>query len=341
MPKSALFLVLLLLVCAAEVNGQKTDTLAMPNGDRIAGEIKLLERGRLSYSVSHMNRLSIDWAQVVRVSSKHYFNFELSNSRRYFGQIEEGSVDGLMFILSDTGRVLVTIKDVVRIEPLYSSFWGRLKGSSMDIGFDLTRANLQRLWNLQTKISYKTRQWSLIFDGDSYLNVQEDRDPSKRNSASLSPQRSMGRGYTAYGILKAEQNDELKLELRGTAVLGASRFLVRSNRSNLQARLGLAATEEKFVDSERTTNAEALVAGDYSVFRFIVPKIDFKIDLFVYPSLSNWGRVRGNSNASIQWEPITDFRIGLNGFLVFDNRPASEISSNIDYGVFSSIGVTI
>ncbi|MFC2086047.1 DUF481 domain-containing protein [Bacteroidota bacterium] len=332
---------LLLAAVPTDASGQKTDVIQMPNGDRTTGEIKLLERGRLSYSVDNMSRLSINWSQVVLISSAHFFNFELSNSKRYFGRIEEGEELGHMVIVSDTGRVYVRLKDVVRIEPLYSSFWGRMKGSSMDIGLDFTRANLQRLWNLQTKILYKTRKWSLTFDADSYVNLQEDRDPSNRNSASLTPQRMLGKGYTAYSIVKAEANDELNLELRATLVAGASRFLHRSNRSNLQTRLGLAFTEEKFGGSELTANGEGLVAADFSVFKFIVPKIDFKIDLFVYPSISNWGRVRGNSNASIQWEPITDFRIGLNGYLVFDNRPATETSSNLDYGVFSSVGVIL
>jgi hypothetical protein len=336
------FLPLAILVglSTPDVLAQKTDMIQMPNGDRIYGDIKYVERGRLSYSVSHMNRLNIDWVQVQRVSSVHLFEFELSNSRRLFGSIEEGDQDGFMVVTSDTGRSFVRIADVVNLEPLYQTFWGKLKGSSMEIGVDFTRVNLQRQWNLTTKIRYREKLWQLTFDGQSYLNIQEGRDPSNRNNASLTPQRFLSRGYSVYGILKAEQNDELNLELRGTAVLGISRFLARSNRSTLEGRLGLALNEEKFAGSERTTSAEALVSLDYSLFKFIVPKIDFRIDGFVFPSLTEWGRYRGNFNSAIVWEPISDFRISLNGFFVFDTRPA-EGAENIDYGAFSSVGISI
>ena len=332
-----------LLVAAtpfSEAHAQKTDLVVLPNGDRITGTVKFLERGRLSYSTDHLQRISIDWTQITRISSIHLFDFELSNSNHLFGSIDEGPEDGQMVIVSDSIRVTVRIRDVVRIEPLYSVFWDRFTGSSIEAGVDFTKANLQRLWNLSTQLKYRTRKWLLTFDGSSYLNVQEGRESTNRNSASLTPQRFLAGGFTVYGIVKAEQNDELNLELRGTAILGASRFFISTNRYSLEGRLGLALTEEQFKGSMRTTNGEGVVSVDFSIFKFIIPKVDFRFSSFAYPSISNWGRVRGNVTSSIQWEPISDFRIGLNGFVVFDSRPA-EGSATSDYGIFSSVGIVI
>ena len=331
---------ILVLLLSLNASAQKTDVIEMPNGDRITGEIKFLERGRLDYSVDRMRRLSVEWPQLVKVRSDKFFDFELSNARHLFGSIEEADEPGFLIIVTDTARSKVRIRDVVRIEPLRSNFWGRLKGSSVELGVDFTRVNLQRQWNLTTKVKYRTKKWLLTFDGDSYLNVQDEREPSRRNNASLTPQRFLGRGYSLYGVLKAEQNDELNLELRASAVLGVSKFLLRTNRQSLETRIGAALNEEKFTGSELSASGEGVVSVDYSLFKFITPKIDIRFDTFVYPSLTDWGRYRGNVNAAIQWEPVTDFRIGLNGFFTFDTRPG-EGASNVDYGAFSSIGISI
>ena len=241
---------IILFLAVGVGHAQKTDVIEMPNGDRITGEIKFLERGRLDYSVDRMQRLSVEWPQIVKVRSDKFFDFELSNARHLFGSIEEADERGFLIIVTDTARSKVRIRDVVRIEPLRSNFWGRLKGSSVELGVDFTRVNLQRQWNLTTKVKYRTKKWLLTFDGDSYLNVQDERDPSRRNNASLTPQRFLGRGYSLYGVLKAEQNDELNLELRASAVLGVSKFLLRTNRQSLETRIGAALNEEKFTGSE-------------------------------------------------------------------------------------------
>ena len=53
-----LFLLLLMPVCQA-VAAPKTDVVVLKNGDKITGEVKTLERGRLEFSTDSMGTVYI------------------------------------------------------------------------------------------------------------------------------------------------------------------------------------------------------------------------------------------------------------------------------------------
>ena len=57
-------------VFAAPAAGQgKTDVVTLRNGDRITGEIKRLERGRLEFSTDDAGTLYLEWDKVISVVS--------------------------------------------------------------------------------------------------------------------------------------------------------------------------------------------------------------------------------------------------------------------------------
>ena len=61
----------------------------------------------------------------------------------------------------------------------------------------------------------------------------------------------------------------------------------------------------------------------------------------VFPSITQWGRVRANFTADAKWEIIRDFFIGLELYTSFDGEPAAaEIGgSEIDYGIRTTVGL--
>ena len=48
----------------------KTDVLVLRNGDRLTGEVDVLERGKLQFKMDDMGTLQIEWDKVASVTAK-------------------------------------------------------------------------------------------------------------------------------------------------------------------------------------------------------------------------------------------------------------------------------
>ena len=127
------------LVCLAAIvapgvlHAQKTDVVVMVNGDAVTGEIKRLERGKLDYSTDDMGRLSIQWTKVLRLTSRHYFEVEMSSGRKYFGRLLASDRDGRVVVGFDDGADSLPVAQVVRVVPLESDFLSRVR-AFLDVG---------------------------------------------------------------------------------------------------------------------------------------------------------------------------------------------------------------
>ena len=60
------FTILLQLMSIPALARDKTDVVILKNGDRVTGEIKSLDRGKMSLSTDHMGTIQIEWEEVRR-----------------------------------------------------------------------------------------------------------------------------------------------------------------------------------------------------------------------------------------------------------------------------------
>src|SRR5262249_34501246 len=118
----ALALSALILAWPAVGRAEKTDVLVLRNGDRITGEIKGLNRGKLDYSTDDAGRLAVEWVKVTRISSPHSFEVEHGSGAKYFGRLAVTDRDGLLYVVGSRVDSL-TIPSVVQISPLDAGFF--------------------------------------------------------------------------------------------------------------------------------------------------------------------------------------------------------------------------
>ena len=59
----------------------------------------------------------------------------------------------------------------------------------------------------------------------------------------------------------------------------------------------------------------------------------------MYPSITQWGRLRADFTADAKWEIIRDFFIGLKLYTSYDGEPSALDGSEIDYGIRTVIGL--
>ena len=119
---------------------------------------------------------------------------------------------------------------------------------------------------------------------------------------------------------------------------GWSYVLVRNPRNELMGGAGLALNREKPVEGESTTNVEAVAGFDWANFAYDFPNTDIRVTAFGYLGLSQWGRFRLESNASLRRELFSDFYFGVKGYESYDSEPATEGAQKNDWGLSLTLG---
>ena len=69
----AITVTLVLSITTALHAGPKTDVVRLANGDHITGEVKRLERGRLTFSTDDGGTIYFEWDNVAHLESVHQF----------------------------------------------------------------------------------------------------------------------------------------------------------------------------------------------------------------------------------------------------------------------------
>lgn len=131
---------LLLLALAGTALAQKSDVIVLFNGDRVTGEIKSYSTGRLTVDTDMAGDVSVKWNKIVSISSAKEFEIETPDGRYHYGTLAPSTPPGKLDIVSQGKTETVAFLDVVRLSPIYQTFWRRINGS-LDLGFNYTQAN--------------------------------------------------------------------------------------------------------------------------------------------------------------------------------------------------------
>jgi hypothetical protein len=333
---------LTLLLISSFLQAQRTDVVILENGDRVTGEIKKMERGKLEYRTDNISTIYIEWIKIDFISSKDQFDIELETGVRYIGSIEMTEEKRRLIVNAGDVRFTLDMISVVRIYPLEGSFWKRVKGY-LDVLLSYQRANRKVEWKLGSEVSYRGKKWVTTLSGSSYYTQQEGGVPeggvsTSRNDAAIMGQRILKNRWTAALMTTHEQNDELNLDYRALVGGAFGRFLVQNNSHILTIYGGLTGNREQYSDSDDIGyNAEGLLNVQYEAFRYDTPKLDFSTSLSVFPSLTTGGRVRTNFSARLSYEIFKDFYITLDGFYNYDNKPPGRDPVKHDYGIDAGI----
>lgn len=335
--RSMLWAGVFLVLAISPVSGQKTDVIALRNGNTITGEIKSVARGKLEYSTDDMGTMSVKWDKVLRIRSFDFFQVELRNGDRLFGTLPAADEDGKMVVfLADQDTI--ELRNVVLITPIQTTFWDRTSGY-IDFGFNLTRADEQREISLSAQFKYRGRKLGATVTGNSYLRFQNQERSTSRSSAGLTGERFLPRAASLLLPVNLEQNEELDLALRTTVGVGAGRYFIRNNRLLLQGAVTLAGQREQFTGADSAViSLEAQLVSNFEVFRFDSPKLDFTLAPQLFVSLTQLGRFRTDIQLRSSYEVFKDFFFGLTAFYKGDTDPPSAGAAKDDYGANLTIG---
>jgi len=335
--RAALGLACFFLIAVASA-APKTDVLVFKNGDRLTGEIKSLQRGRLSFNTNATGTIGIEWDDVAYLSSDQNLQVELENGQRYLGHLRQSDQAAALNVQTPGGQRRLAMDEVVYLNPIESTFVERLDGD-ISAGYNFTKASDVTQFNLSLEGNYRTEKRVTTLTAGSVLTDSSDNDSSERADIALRYIRLRPERWFTGGLFGFETNDELGLDLRTSIGGGGGRFLRQTNHNNIAILGALLLSHEEIDDSGSTEDSiEGQVSLNMQWFRYDEPELDFSTRLDIIPNLSDFGRVRAELDVSLKWEIVSDLFWDLSFYNSFDSDPPAVVAEKNDYGIITSVG---
>lgn len=333
--RRVLLLVVLSFVCGPAW-AAKTDIVYFKNGDRITGEVKGLELGKLEFSTDHMGTVQIEWEDILEVVSTTGQAVELTNGQRFYGPLAMSDDQHMVLVKTEAGTVSVSTDDVINMYPVEASFWDRLDIFA-NLGFSWDKGSEVGKYSVGVETELRNPKHVTTASFTSEVTTQQGRDDTSR--ANLSAVHLLFREKRRYNAFfgTIENNDELGVDLRVLLGAGYGTMPFRTNRNRLAIGAGLAVNHEIPIDGQEETNLEAVGMVTYNYFKYSDPERSLASDLRIFPSLTDAGRWRATFDTNFRFELISDFFWNMSVYVSYDNEPISTQAKSIDYGVTSSL----
>lgn len=319
----------------------RNDVVRLTNGDRITCTVKELDRGMLRVTTDHMGTIYIDWTHVESIEAAKTYEVELESGEKYYGDLAPGS-DGskLAVTAGDTENDLALAK-IVQLTEIKRSFVERLDGS-IDFGANFQKTEQDVNYSLSGEVTHRTKKNVAGLDYRSVLSSRNDVPRALRNVLGASYTHFLGERWHVMGLGRAEQNDELGLDLRTTLGAAFGRQIIQTNRSRLSVTGGLNGNREQyFLDPEPQNSLEAIIMTSFDFFIHGDLGADLSTTLTLLPSLTEDGRYRLELDARYRHEIVMDLFVSFSGWYSFDNQAPITLDESVrqtDYGLVTSLG---
>ncbi len=335
--RTALGLAAVCFLVASAGLAQKTDVILLFNGDRVTCEIRSYDDGRLQVKTDIASDIAIKWNKIVSITSDKRFEVETTDGAVHYGTLAPSTPPGRLVVVEDGTSEEVEFLSVVRISPIYQTFWRRWQGS-FDLGFNYTQANHYFQFNLNGDAAFRRPTFELSTNLSMFFTSQEGVPSNQRANYNVQYEKFLKDRWLVAGIFAIDRNLQLGLDWRYSLGAGYGRYLMYTNRTQLTAIAGLAGMHEQPVTGTSTNDLAAVFVAQYSTFTYDFPKVTIGATLSIIPYLTQSGRVRLNFNGMIKREIARDFYLSLSIFDNFDNKDPSTGQAKNDWGPVLSIG---
>ncbi len=332
-----LFLLIAILLFGAGTYAQK-DSLVFKSGIHMIGEVKGMNRGVVAVETSYSDSdFKIEWGKIKEIYTETYFLITLSDGSRYNGHLgmsEAGKVN----LHTDEGKTVETeFEHIVFLDDIDKGFWSQLY-ASIDIGFDLTKANNFSQLSMRSNIGYTAKRWNL----DAYYNTLFSRQDSieaiRRMEGGLSYRYFLPRDWYPIVSLDFLSSTEQKIQLRTTGKAGFGKYVIHTNRTYWAFSGGANYNNENYSDDTPDRKSwEGFLGTELNLFD--IGDLNLLTKLTAYPSFTESGRWRADFNFDARYEmPFDDdFYIKVGLTFNYDNQPI-EGASDIDYVFHTGFG---
>jgi len=332
----ALVLLLLMISNPSQAVNRKTDVLTFYNGDRVTGEILHMFGGILEFKTDAMGTVKVEWQDISRLQSKYNYEIRLTTGYRHYGTINTGERPGEINIEDLYGDHTVEALQVVELRPIEERWVDRID-VYLSAQYNYTKASSVQSSTFNTEISYEDEESQTTLTG-RVTNTETNADDSRSVRVDLGRQTWTNRQRVFRALFgNYESNDEQGLDRRIAVGVGLGRYFIDTNRNRLTGAFGVQGlTERRFDSSSDDQSAEIFISGEYAIWRFDTPEMDVSINGSLYPSLTESGRWRSDTDIRIRWELVEDLFWDVSAWGTYDSD--AETDNEFDYGIATGIG---
>ena len=307
----------------------QTDSLFLKNKNLIVGEIKSMDKGVLIMETSYSKEdFKIEWLEIERIISKVPFLITTEDGERFYGVITGSDSGKMIFKPEEQDQVELQIVEVIDIAKVEKGFLDRLN-AGIDMGFTMTRARNQRQFTLRSRIGYITQKWTLDASINTLYSKQDETEDIRRMDANLTYIYLLRNDWFAVARLDFLSNTEQKLDLRTNTKLGLGKFINRSNKLYWNASAGFSFNNEQFSgEAANRQSAESWFGSEVNLYD--IGDFNLLSNVFIYPSLTEKGRIRMDYRIDLKYDLPLDFYIKTGLTWNYDNQPTSGANTH-DY----------
>ncbi|MCB0480842.1 MAG: DUF481 domain-containing protein [Flavobacteriales bacterium] len=332
-----LFLLVMSTVLSMQLLAQKTDTIYLFNGDKITGEIKSLDLGKLKLSTSDIGTIFIEWDKIFTLHGAKEFEVLYSNGERKYGSLYKSDVAGTVMLGSSAESEMVNLIQIVELTTIKKTVWSRIDGK-IEVGMNYTKASDNFQFSTDFNADYKGKIYSTGIRSSNIYTDQPDRRTQK-SDLNIYLSRYLKKNWYVDGSSTFERNTELGLDYRVLSGFALGHDLMRGSKKRLSFQLGTYWNQEKGLDTNFVSSStEAALGVTFRKLKYKSPNLDIYTQATVYPSLTEAKRIRFQYDINADFEIVKDFYMGIKIYYTYDNQPRSETASDRDYGVRSLIG---
>jgi hypothetical protein len=344
--KLVLFLIGTLFSVHSNADG-KTDVVILLNGDAVTGEIKALDFGTLRYSTDSMGTVSIDWEDIVSVTSEQNLEIVIIDGSKYYGRLLQPEHEATVLVKTASQELSLPAEQIVRITPIETSekFWQRLEGS-FSFGFQAQKSSGVSSSNATADVSYRTRKYLVGLQINSTITdqtitneeMEEETVTTARQSMEVNYQRFRPNRWFTDWFTRWEKNDELGISGRNSIGGALGRYFLQTNRNQFSLTAGLQSANTSFTDEleESTTEAEGRIEIRY-LHRSLIPESSLTFTSKIYPLIKDLSQFRAETDIVFRREFVKDLFWDITiGHSYLSDPPADGSTS--DHTVTTSIG---
>ena len=362
-----------LLLCATQSwSHAKTDLITVANGDQITGAVNAMTAGKLSVSTSYAGTINIKWRDVKQIESRYLYEVRLDDGERIYGRFTANDIENKFSLRVAGSERQFDTDDIVEVRSIEEELADKLD-LQVSTQFDVDPNSKKLVFYAAG--TYDVRGGRTNFSArvnDTKNTVDAVTETSNASWLQISREFWRERGTAqSYRVLNAryDTNDELGIAHRGSVGVGLGRYLINDLGHELAVSGGIQGVQERRPDCEEQKSVRGMApfveatlydGGDQSDKRalkkcydaelflnlkwhlYSFQRLDMDISLIgnTYPSLSDWGRIRGDLNLLISWELFDSFYWTVNAQTEIDNAGdrEDESLSNSDYTL--STGIT-
>ena len=332
-----LLLALLIITSISTIKAQN-DSLILLNKDVIIGEAKSMDRGVLTYDTDYADSdFKISWDNVAEIYTKTIFLITLSDGSRYNGHLESVGPEKMVIVTTEGERHETNRDNIVHMDDIDQGFWSQLY-FSIDVGFDLTKANNFSQLSARSNIGYDAKRWGVEASYNTLYSSQDDVDDINRSDGGVGGKYYLPKDWYPlinYSFLKST---EQLLDLRSTIKGGMGKYVIHTIRSYWGFSAGANYNNEDYLsDTPTRTSWEGFIGTELNLYD--IGDLNLLTNIIAYPSFTESGRWRTDFNIDVKYEmPFDDdFYIKLGVTFNYDNRPV-EGASETDYVFHTGFG---